>query len=361
MNQMDPFPKYPKLSIKPFGLLSDGSKIELYTLRNSKGMELSITNFGATVQSIKVPTKGGILLDVALGFDKIQDYESAFAIGSSPYFGAIIGRVAGRIHRGKFTLNGKTYTLDCNLGNDHLHGGKGGFSAAVWTLVSSSNQENPSITFQLFSKGIDCGYPGDVTAEVRYTLHEDNRISIEMNATSTEDTVLNLTQHTYFNLNGHSETLDAQILQINAEHILEVDERLIPTGNLVPLVNHPFDFIRPKVCPEAIDNSFILNKDSLQQATMYNELNGLGLSVQTNQDILHVYIGGETDIYGKNAKKYHQRSGICFETQGYPDAPNQPNFPSIALRKGEQYHSETIFTFQACYSLPLNHTSFYFP
>lgn len=334
-----------KLTKKPFGLLSDGTEMALYTLRNSQGMEISITNFGATVQSIKVPTKDGMLLDVALGFEKIQDYEAAFARGSSPYLGAIIGRVSGRIHRGKFMLNGKSFTLDCNLGNDHLHGGKGGFSAAVWTFISSSDQENPSITLQLLSKGIDCGYPGDVTTEVCYTLHEDNRMSIVMSATSTEDTVLNLTQHTYFNLNGHSETLDGQVLQIKAEHFLEVDEALIPTGNRVPLNNHPFDFTFPKVCPVIIDNSFILRKDSTPQASLHNILNGLRLSVQTNQDILHVYIGGETDIYGKNAKKYHQRSGICFETQGYPDAPNHPNFPSIVLRKGELYHNETIFTF----------------
>jgi len=332
--------------MKSFGTLTNGTKIDLYTLRNSKGMEISITNFGATVQSIKVPTKDGMLLDVALGFEKIKDYEAAFARGSSPYLGATIGRVAGRIHRGKFTLNGKSFTLDCNLGNDHLHGGKGGFSAAVWTFISSSDQENPSITLQLLSKGIDCGYPGDVTTEVCYTLHEDNRMSIVMSATSTEDTVLNLTQHTYFNLNGHSETIDGQVLQINAEHFIEVDGNLIPTGNRLPLKNQPFDFTFPKVCPEAIDNSFILLKDSSHQASLHNILNGLRLSVQTNQDILHVYIGGETDIYGKNAKKYHQRSGICFETQGYPDAPNHSNFPSIVLRKGELYHNETIFTFQ---------------
>jgi aldose 1-epimerase len=281
-----------------------------------------------------------------LGFDKIQDYEAAFAKGDSPYFGAIIGRVAGRIHRGEFTFQDKTYGLDQNLGMDHLHGGKGGFSAAVWTRISSSDQENPSITLQLFSKAIDGGYPGDVTAEVCYTLHEDNRICIEMNATSTEDTVLNLTQHTYFNLNGHSKSLDAQVLQINAEHILEVDEFLIPTGNRIPLTNHPFDFTLPKDCPTAIDNSFILKKDSSPKAMLHNKLNGLSLVVETNQDILHIYIGGETDINGKDAQKYHQRSGICFEAQGYPDAPNHPNFPSIVLRKGELYHNETIFTFQ---------------
>jgi aldose 1-epimerase len=335
-----------KLTKKPFGLLSDGTEIDLYTLRISGGMEISITNFGAAVQSIKVPTKDGVLLDVVLGFDTIQDYESAFAKGSSPYFGAVIGRVAGRIHRGKFTLNGKTYSLDCNFGNDHLHGGKEGFSAAVWTLVSSSNSENPSITLQVLSKGIDCNYPGDVTAEVCYTLHEDKRISIVMNATSTEDTVLNLTQHNYFNLNGHSKTLEKHVLQIDADHILDVDPELIPTGESVSLTNHPLDFRLPNDCPSAIDHSFIVKKDTIPQAILHNKQNGLSLSVQTNQEILHVYIGGETDIHGKDAHKYHQHSGICFETQGYPDAPNHPDFPSIELRKGEQYRNETIFSFQ---------------
>ena len=339
--------KIAKLTKRSFGQLKNGQNIDVFTLRNSSGLEISITNFGAAVQSIKVPTKDGRLVDIALGFDRIQDYESAFAKGYSPYFGAVIGRVAGRIHRGKFTLNGKTYSLDCNLGNNHLHGGKGGFSAAVWTLVSSSDSENPSITLQLLNKSIDCGYPGDVTVEVCYTLHEDKRISIVMNATSTEDTVLNLTQHSYFNLNGHSKTLEKHVLQIDAEHILDVDSELIPTGESVSLTNHPLDFILPKDCPSAIDNSFILKKDSPHQATLHNKLNGLSLSVQTNQEILHVYIGGQTDIPGKDDQIYHQRSGICFESQGYPDAPNHPNFPSIELRKGEVYHSKTMFTFQS--------------
>ena len=339
--------KNAKLTKRSFGQLKNGQDIDVYTLRNSSGMEISITNFGATVQSIKVPTKDGLLLDVVLGFDTIQEYEAAFAKGSSPYFGAIIGRVAGRIHRGKFTLNSKTYTLDLNHGNHHLHGGKGGFSDAVWTLVSPLDTENPSITLRLLSKEIDCGYPGDVTAEVCYTLHEDKRISIVMHATSTEDTVLNLTQHTYFNLNGHSQTLDEHVLQINADHVLDVDAELIPTGNLVPLNNHPFDFTLPKDCPEAIDNSFILRMDSLPQATLHNKQKGLSLSVQSNQEILHVYIGGQSDMSGKDEQIYHHRSGICFETQGYPDASNHPNFPSIELRKRERYHSETIFTFQS--------------
>ena len=346
MNPLDTLTNEPKLSKKPFGLLSDGSEIDLYTLRISGGMEISITNFGAAVQSIKVPTKDGVLLDVVLGFDTIQDYEAAFAKGSSPYFGAVIGRVAGRIHRGKFTLNGKTYSLDCNFGNNHLHGGKEGFSAAVWTIVSSSDSENPSITLQLLSKGIDCGYPGDVTVEVCYTLHEDKRISIVMNATSTEDTVLNLTQHNYFNLNGHSKTLEKHVLQIDADYILDVDSELIPTGESVSLTNHPLDFRLSNECPSAIDHSFIVKKDTIPQAILHNKQNGLSLSVQSNQEILHVYIGGETDILGKDTQKYHQHSGICFETQGYPDAPNHPNFPSIELRKGEQYRNETIFSFQ---------------
>ena len=344
---MDTLSIEPKLTKRSFGQLKNGQDIDVYTLRNSSGMEISITNFGATVQSIKVPTKEGLLFDVVLGFDTIQEYEAAFAKGSSPYFGAIIGRVAGRIHRGRFTLNSTTYSLDLNHGNHHLHGGKGGFSDAVWTLVSPLDTKNPSITLRLLSKEIDCGYPGDVTAEVSYTLHEDKRISIVMNATSTEDTVLNLTQHNYFNLNGHSNTLDEHVLEIDADHILDVDAELIPTGKSVSLTNHPFDFTLPKDCPAAIDNSFILNKDSLQQAKMYNKLNGLSLSVQSNQEILHVYIGGQIDIPGKDDQIYHRRSGICFETQGYPDAPNHPDFPNIELRKGELYHNETIFTFQS--------------
>ena len=309
-------------------------------------MEISITNFGATVQSIKVPTKEGLLLDVVLGFDTIQEYEAAFAKGSSPYFGAIIGRVAGRIHRGKFTLNSKTYSLDCNLGNDHLHGGKDGFSTAVWTIVSSSDSENPYITLRLLSKGIDCGYPGDVTLHVKYTLFETNAVSIEMTATSTEDTVLNLTQHSYFNLSGHAESLEDHELRIDSSRIIEVNKELIPTSHFNSLKKHAFDFTEFKPCPSKIDTSFILDHRRNTTAELTSTDSNLSLKVKTNQPIMHIYIGGQTEIQGKEGISYHSRSGICFEAQGYPDAPNQPNFPSIALKKGQEYRNETIFEFQ---------------
>ena len=329
-----------------FGHLSDGKEIDLYTLRNKQGMELSITNFGAAIQACLIPLTDGNKRDVVLGYSSIADYEQSFRSGSSPYFGAIVGRVAGRISHGKLILDGKEIQLEKNHGEHHLHGGPFGFSSAVFTLISQNNSENPYLTLQHTSQSVDCGYPGVVTLEVKYTLLESNAISIEMKATSTEDTVLNLTQHSYFNLSGHTESMEGHELKIDSTRIIEVDNELIPTGNFIPLNNHAFNFTENKFCPHKIDTSFVLDHTRNSVAELICVDSSLTLKVQTNQPIIHIYIGGHTDIPGKEGKNYHSRSGICFEAQGYPDATNNPNFPSIVLKKGKEYRSETFFEFQ---------------
>lgn len=333
-------------SKKFFGQLSDGKEIDLYTLRNKQGMELSITNFGATIQSCLIPLANGKKRDVVLGYSSFEGYERSFQSGSSPYFGAIIGRVAGRISYGKLIFDGKEIQLEKNHGEHHLHGGSRGFSSAVFTLLSFKNSESPSLSLQYTSHSVDCGYPGDVTLLVKYTLLESNAVSIEMTATSTEDTILNLTQHNYFNLSGHAQSLEDHELKIDSTHTIEVDNELIPTGNVIPIKNHNPDFTKFKSCSGKIDTSFILDHSRKIAAELKCVHSMLTLKIQTNQPILHIYVGGQTDIPGKDGIHYHSRSGICFEAQGYPDAPNQPNFPSIALKKGQVHRNETIFEFQ---------------
>ena len=342
---------HPFFSKKSFGQLSDGTEISLYTLRNKHGMELSIINFGAAIQSCTVLLANGDKHDAVLGFGSAEDYEQSFTSGSSPYFGAIVGRVAGRIKNGQLILDGKEIQLEKNHGEHHLHGGRGGFSAAIFTLLSSENSENPSLTFQHTSHSVDCGYPGDVTLDVKYTLLESNAISIEMIAKSTEDTVLNLTQHSYFNLLGHEHSLEGHDLMIDSQRMIDVDNEMIPTGILIPLKNHMFDFTKFKPCPHKIDTSFILDHTRNTVAELTCIESHLSLKIQTNQPILHMYIGGQTNIPGKNGITYHSRSGICFEAQAYPDAPNHSSFPSITLKKEQGYRSETIFEFQHINSL----------
>lgn len=333
-------------SKKNFGQLSVGTGIDLYTLRNTHGMELSITNFGAAIQSCLLPLINGMRRDVVLGYDSAADYEQSFLNGAPPYFGAIVGRLAGRLSHAKLIHDGKTIQLDKNHGEHHLHGGPHGFSAAVFTLHSIENSKNPSLTLQHISHSTECGYPGDVTLHVKYTLFETNAVSIEMTATSTEDTVLNLTQHSYFNLSGHAESLEDHELRIDSSRIIEVNKELIPTSHFNSLKKHAFDFTEFKPCPSKIDTSFILDHRRNTTAELTSTDSNLSLKVKTNQPIMHIYIGGQTEIQGKEGISYHSRSGICFEAQGYPDAPNQPNFPSIALKKGQEYRNETIFEFQ---------------
>ena len=319
-------------------------KISLYKLINKNGIEANFTNFGATILSLLIPTKSG-KIDVVLGFDSVAEYIKAYEIGASPYFNSIIGRFAGRIKNAQFELNGKTIQLDQNHGKNHLHGGKHQLSNVTWNF-ENYNEETNTLSFSYLSKANEF-YPGDVTIEVDYTLTDNNQLNIKYKATTTEDTLLNLTNHAYFNLDGISgNTLD-QKLQINAEKFLELDSENIPTGKFIPMENHAFDFRNPKNVVAGIDHCFVLKNNTEPAAILESVKNGVTMKVYTDQPAVQIYVGGKTsdELQNTESVEYHTESGICFETQVFPDAPNHEDFPNAILRKGETYQQNTTFQF----------------
>lgn len=331
--------------IKSFGVTSDGNEVLCITLTNSNGMEINILNYGATIQSLKIPNSDSEKTDVVLGFETLSDYINSFDLPSAPYLGTIVGRYAGRINKGKFILNNEEIQLTKNHNKHHLHGGNSGFSQAVWDVKLVTKN---SATFQYISNENEEKYPGKVTTQVCYTLSDANELKVEMSATTTKDTIINLTQHSYFNLNGHSEDITNQEVIVNASEILETTSETIPTGNFTSLHRHPFDFSNPKPCPTSIDTTFVLNKNSAPNAVLFSHKNNLKMSVSTNQPAIHIYVGGNCfgRIKGKENTDYHTTSGICFEAQNFPDAPNHPHFPDAILKKGEEYIHQTIFKFE---------------
>ena len=320
------------------------TEISTYTITNKNGVEAHLTNYGATLLSLYVPTKNG-KIDVVLGFHSIDEYIKAFEMGASPYFNAVVGRFAGRIKNAQFQLNGKTIQLDQNHGIHHLHGGKYQLSNVAWNF-ENYNEETNTLTFSYVSKANEF-YPGDVTIEVAYTLTDENELNIKYKATTTEDTLLNLTNHAYFNLDGISgNTLD-QKLQINAEKFLELDDEKIPTGNFIPMENHAFDFRNSKNVVAGIDHCFVLKNNTEPAAILESVKNGVTMKVYTDQPAVQIYVGGKTsdELQNKESVEYHTESGICFETQVFPDAPNHEDFPNAILRKGETYQQNTTFQF----------------
>lgn len=333
---------------KSFGLMPDHSEILSFELSNKKGMKVQITNYGATVTSLQVPVSNGNLIDVVLGFDSVSSYLESYLLPSAPYFGTTVGRYAGRINKGTFSLNGKTYELTKNNNGNSLHGGNTGFGKKVWNVTNQTLGENPSITFSLISKDLDENYPGELHVDLTYTLTEDNELKLDYKAVSTEDTIINLTHHSYFNLDGHDGSVLNQKIFIDAEKIVETNHENIPTGKFIDLTNHEFDFRSAKSCPASIDNSFVIEQSNNAVAALFSSKNNLKMSVYTNQPSVHIYVGGNCfDILkGKNDVVYHKTSGICFETQNFPDAPNQAHFPNSILKKNEEYIQKTIYKFE---------------
>lgn len=333
-------------TVKSFGLLPDGKEVLCYTLTNKNGCELSVINYGATITSLKIPVTDNTKADVVLGFETLQDYINSYYLPSAPYFGTTVGRYAGRIQNAEFSLNRKRHFLNKNHGEHNLHGGILGFGRKFWKLIVINHEENPSITLEYISENNEENFPGELTVKVTYTLTEENELKVNYIAKSSEDTIINLTQHSYFNLDGHSNDIENQKLQINSNKILKTSEQLIPTGEFVSLENHDFDFSTAKSCPTSIDNTFVLENENA--VTLYSEKNKLKMTVTTNQPAVHVYVGGNcfNQIKGKENTDYHPKSGICFETQNFPDAPNHKNFPSSVLKEGEEYNHQTTFKFQ---------------
>jgi len=333
---------------KSFGLLPNSKEVFCYTLTNKKGAEFSVINYGATITSLKIPTSNGEKVDVVLGFENIANYVKSFDLPSAPYFGTVVGRYAGRIHKGHFVIGENHFLLHKNHGENHLHGGNKGLSKVLWEVKEISSDENPAITLAYLSQPSDDNYPGKLYIEVTYTLTENNELIVNFTAESTEDTIVNLTQHSYFNLDGHSENVLNQELFVNASKILETSNENIPTGKFIDLENHDFNFSKPKKCPASIDTTFVLDKNDNCKASLFSPKNNLKMSVYTNQPAIHIYVGGNcfNEIKGKENADYHTQSGICFEAQNFPDAPNHSHFPNAVLKKDETYSHNTTFKFE---------------
>jgi aldose 1-epimerase len=327
-----------------FGNLSTGETTKLYNIQNKNGMTLYVTNYGATVTKLIIPTNQGGT-DVVLGFDRVEDYEKSYELPNAPYFGTIVGRVAGRIANANFFLNGKKYVVTQNHGKHHLHGGKNGFGQKLWEV---KQWDVNLITLHYQSSHLEEGYPGNLNVLVTYEILENNTWKVSLEAWCDEDTIINLTQHAYFKLDDKATDLGEHLIKIFAIEMLEANEEMIPTGTFISTKESNFDFSNFQKVPKSIDTTFVNQKNKLEVAVLQSLSNGLQMKVYTNQPGTHVYVGGNcfNQIVGKNDIKYHSYSGICFETQGFPDAIHHANFPSILLKKGTRYQHETYFKFE---------------
>ena len=340
-----------------------GKPIEMVTLKNSHGLEVQAITYGAIITSIKVPDKAGKIADVALGFDRPEQY---WAEPFPPYFGAIVGRYGNRIAKGKFTIDGKPFSLAINNTPNSLHGGTKGFDKQLWTVTTKDGAGGSSATFSRTSPDGEEGYPGALQARVTYTLTEKNELIVDYHATTDKATPVNLTQHSYFNLAGEgSGTILDHELTIDADRYTPVDDTLIPTGELAPVQGTPFDFRKATAIGARIeqanaqltngkgyDHNWVLNRKAagLQHAaTLRDPKSGRTLDIATTEPGLQFYSGNFLDgtIKGKGGHVYALRSGLCLETQHYPDSPNKPSFPSTILQPGKSYESRTVFTFSA--------------
>lgn len=341
-----------------FGKMANGHEIDLYTLENKNGMKVEITNYGARVVSIVVPDRDGKMADVVLGFDKLDGY-----LGTNPFFGAIVGRYGNRIAKGSFTLDGNVYHLPLNDGPNSLHGGLKGFDKVMWTAREIPD-DHPTLELTYLSKDGDQGYPGNLHVKVVYSLDDHNELKIDYSATTDKDTVLNLTNHSYFNLAGQGNgDILKQLMMINADKFTPIDATLIPTGVLHSVEGTPFDFRKPTAIGARIgdaneqlkfgkgyDHNFVLNRKGpglALAARAEDPASGRVLEVLTTQPGVQFYSGNFLDgtITGKDGKVYGKRSAFCLETQHFPDSPNHPNFPSTELKPGQTYHQETVFKF----------------
>lgn len=335
---------------------SDGRQIYQYTFSNTKGMDVSIINYGGIIKNLIVPDKNGHCQDVVLGFDHLKQYLTK----NSNYFGCIAGRYANRIALGKFELDGTIYHLAANNGPNHLHGGIKGFDKVVWNAENFLFPDSAGVVLTYFSKDGEEGYPGNLKARVIYTLNNNNELRIEYQVTTDKPTVINLTNHSYFNLLGQGNgKVYSHRLQIPADKYLPVDENRIPTGEIAPVQQSPMDFRQYEEIGRRIgqveggyDHTYVLNgfNGKLQRAaSVYEPLSGRIMEVLTDQPGIQFYSGNFLDgsITGKGNRAYQQHDGFCLETQHFPDSPNQPSFPSTVLRPGEKYQTTTIYRFKA--------------
>jgi aldose 1-epimerase len=345
------------LDIKDFRRTIDGKPVDLYILSNQKGAEVSVTNYGGKIVSIHVPDKNGKWVDVVLGKSNINDYTNS----QEPYFGSLCGRVANRIAGGRFTLEGKQYLLATNNGPNSLHGGIKGFNAVVWD-ANQLNEQTLELTY--LSKDGEEGFPGNLSITVTYRLSEDNALEIDYKATTDKTTILNLTNHSYFNLSGEGDPyIGDHFLQINADYYLPTSDVAIPFGKPEKVESTPFDFRTSHTIGERInenytqliygtgyDHNYNINKPVIGlvfAAKAVSPRTGIVLEVYTTEPGIQLYTGNFLDgsFTGKNGHYYPKRSAFCLETQHYPDSINHPEYPSTVLKPGETFESKTIFRF----------------
>ena len=336
---------------------ADGQPVDLYTLQDGK-ITVKILTYGGIVQSIEAPDRNGKTANIVLGFDGLDGYVQT---GNKPYMGAIIGRYANRIAGGTFQLNGKTYHVPKNDGDNALHGGLNGFNKKVWTSTETEN----GVELKYVSKDGEEGFPGNLTTTVRYTL-KGNELRIDYTATTDADTVLNLTNHSYFNLKGQGNgDILGHTMKINAHRYTPVDKNLIPTGELAPVAGTPFDFLEPTAIGARIDadneqlklargydQNWVLEGDGkkvIVAAEAYEPTTGRVLEVLTDQPGIQFYTGNFLDgsVTGTDGKVYKKRYAFCLETQHYPDSPNHPKFPTTELKPGQTFRSTTVYRFSA--------------
>ena len=339
-----------------FQMEVNGKKTDLYTLRNKNNMEVCITNFGGRIVSVMVPDKDGQMRDVVLGFDSIQDY-----VSKPSDFGASIGRYANRINQGKFTLDGTEYQLPQNNYGHCLHGGPQGFQYRVFDAVQPNPQE---LELTYVAEDGEDGFPGNITCKVLMKLTDDNAIDIRYEAETDKPTIVNMTNHSYFNLDGDAARNEAHLLTIDADYYTPVDSTFMTTGEIAPVEGTPMDFRTPTPVGARIndydfvqlkngngyDHNWVLNTKgdvTRKCATLESPLTGIVLDVYTNEPGIQVYAGNFLDgsLTGKKGITYNQRASVCLETQKYPDTPNKPEWPSAVLRPGEKYMSQCIFKF----------------
>lgn len=337
-----------------FGKLADGTTVEVYTLTNRQGTKARVMTYGATLIELQVGDREGKQGDVVLGFPTLEPY-----VKGHPFFGSTVGRYGNRIAGGKFSLDGKEYTLATNNGPNHLHGGLKGFDKKVWEAgAPNSGADGPSVTFTCTSPDGEEGYPGTVQASVTYTLTEDNALRLEYAATTDAPTPVNLTNHTYFNLAGSGDVLDHEVT-LHASRFTPVDATLIPTGEIAPVQNTPMAFLSPTriganiervgADPTGYDHNYVRDGDGSfgPGAEVYEPSTGRVLKMYTSEPGFQFYSGNFLDgtLTGKNGVAYHKHAGFCLEAQHYPDSPNRPEFPSVILRPGQTYHQRTEYHF----------------
>ncbi len=343
---------------EPFGETEAGLAVELFTLTNAHGLVAKITNFGGILTSLQTPSRDGKLGEITMGFDSLAGYQ-----GTHPYFGATVGRVANRIAGGQFTLDDKTYTLAKNGdGVNHVHGGDVGFDKVIWNATPIETDAGPSLVLEYLSKDGEEGYPGNLTVRVTYTLNDDDELRIDYLARTDKPTPVNLTNHTYFNLaDGGACDVLKHVLTINADKCLAVGEDLMPSGKIDPIADGPLDFRQPREIGQRIDEAggydhcYVINRPGeedpaerqfVSAATVFEPTTGRVMEVLTTEPGVQLYTGNFLDgLPGRGGVAYNKHCAFCLETQQFPDAPNQPGFPDITLRPGQDYTHSTIHKF----------------